>query len=525
LANPYVVTKLNARGEKRYTGMYYDLKGKPRSAGTFSDNDEALAAAQAAQAAKALPSPLSPSEKQTITLGELWPRYSATAVSTGVVEPNTLADYSYIWELHIEPYFGRYTIVELRQDFIRHVLGQIREEAEVSTTRLQRIKAVLAVLLSFARELGIRPDNPAHGIVLKRSKRDQKRPIQVLSPEMWWRFHDALEEEVYQLFAELMVSSGARLCEMISFVEGDLDYETRDLAITKSTVEVVYRHAPKGNRYVTRPYTKNGDTRVVRLGPSIVQKIKAHVEKHGIKAGELWFPSRLFLGGQSQTYLTRLSPEEMAEASKSTFTGPNGRHYRHGTLNAYQRGKCRCQACRQINSDRAAERYRRQLAKQGKAPRQKKIRLGATDHLSLVRWGEIFRKARNKLGLTLTPYQLRHTHGSVMLRAGATLAEVQERLGHHSISSTTKYLTAVPGDDDKLPMLIEQEMGYVQPKTVAVADGVAGAADQAESMAALFAKLEELKGLIAAGGGALPQKVVDLDSHRQVVNVTDEAVA
>jgi site-specific recombinase XerD len=54
--------------------------------------------------------------------------------------------------------------------------------------------------------------------------------------------------------------------------------------------------------------------------------------------------------------------------------------------------------------------------------------------------------ACEKAGLTgITPHCLRHTFASWALQAGATLAEVQEALGHSNIATTAIYLQTVPG--------------------------------------------------------------------------------
>ena len=50
---PYVPKKVSARtGLTRYTGVYYDDKSVPRSAGTYDEEAEALAAARSQQGRK-----------------------------------------------------------------------------------------------------------------------------------------------------------------------------------------------------------------------------------------------------------------------------------------------------------------------------------------------------------------------------------------------------------------------------------------------------------------------------------------
>jgi integrase len=46
------------------------------------------------------------------------------------------------------------------------------------------------------------------------------------------------------------------------------------------------------------------------------------------------------------------------------------------------------------------------------------------------------------------PHDLRHTSASWLLDNGAKLVEVRDRLGHSSISVTSRYLHPVPGQSD-----------------------------------------------------------------------------
>jgi Phage integrase family len=75
-------------------------------------------------------------------------------------------------------------------------------------------------------------------------------------------------------------------------------------------------------------------------------------------------------------------------------------------------------------------------------------------------------------------HDLRHAHASWLLAGGSDLRSVMERMGHHQIQTTQKYLHALPDADRKnLDALVRIARGKGHLTTVRHADEVAGALD------------------------------------------------
>ena len=62
------------------------------------------------------------------------------------------------------------------------------------------------------------------------------------------------------VFARLGVSTGARHCELISFVPEDFDFAGCMLTVSKSTVEVTADFHPEGYRFLTRSAPRMAST-------------------------------------------------------------------------------------------------------------------------------------------------------------------------------------------------------------------------------------------------------------------------
>jgi integrase len=124
----------------------------------------------------------------------------------------------------------------------------------------------------------------------------------------------------------------------------------------------------------------------------------------------------------------------------------DGRQYRHGTLSAYNAGRCRCAHCRHAFADYRAKRR----AARGASPRLRRIP-DDDEHIGR-NWFRrmIWRPACEAAGLIDLPrfHDLRHSHASWLLAGGADLQVVKERLGHASIMTTQRYLHTLPDADE-----------------------------------------------------------------------------
>ena len=268
------------------------------------------------------------------------------------------------------------------------------------------VRTCLSAMMQMAWDHGYRDGNPFKGI---RLKHPPSGPIVVATVPQFQRVYAALPHQPARVFARLGVSTGARYCELISFIPEDFDFGGCMLTVSKSTVEVTADFHPDGYRFLTRQYTKNGEHRRVKIDAEVAEMVREHIAVNSIGPGQLIFPVRLFAARTVAARRERMSDEER-EALGYTGPLPTGRQYQHGTMGGYVTAKCRCPGCMQWSADYGRSRKRRTT---GRTEREWSAgwRRDPTEYMGKNTWSRIWTSAAGeaRLPFRYTPYQVRHT--------------------------------------------------------------------------------------------------------------------
>jgi len=436
----YVIERVNRLGKSRFMAMYWAEDGQARSAGTFDNRERAEEVAAATELhARLKLAETSPADRATITLTE----FSAKFLLEHAVEPNTKETYAQLLRCHVLPYMGGRRVAEVSRETMHRLLTVVLPEAEVSKSVILNVRTCLSALMQMAWDHGYRQDNPLRGIKLKRGPR---KSIIVASSEQFGRVYKALPHDPAKVFARLGVATGARYCELISFVPEDFDFDRCMVSINKSTVEVSSEFHPQGYRFLTRAYTKNGEHRRFKIDKGAAEMVRQHIIDNGIGSGELIFPVRLFA---TRKVSNRLDLTE-AEIEDLGFTEPlpSGKTYRHGTLGAYVTAKCRCEPCKAWSADYGRSGKRRRTGR-GERQWSAGMRRDPTEYMSKHTWRRIWSAAVTEAGLQFayTPYQVRHTDASWLIDKGVDIERVKDRLGHGDLTTTTRYVKILDEED------------------------------------------------------------------------------
>jgi integrase len=419
-------------GTVQYTGMYRDLQGRERSAGTFSTKRQALREATKAEIGTQGRRPADPKRgRQTLrhyVEGEWLPNHR--------VEDSTRESYTYVIRRHILTSLGGMRLTDIMPWHVRDWVSELSAQG-VRAPTIRSAKVCLDAILSTAFNDQITSLHAGRGV---KTPAVARKPMKILTADHYQRIQDALGSVDMRTLVETDIETGLRWGELTELRPKDIDLEAG--AITVARVVVHLKAATNTeSRFKVKDYPKDAEWRLVSIAPHLVDKLRAHIETHGLGPDDLLFPLP-----HDDAPNHRREPRTPIDPDTLGMTKPNanGRSYRHGTLTAYQAGKCRCGHCRD-----AIAVYRASRRAAGKdSPRQR--RTTATDadrHMSndwfrAHVWNPAIEKA--DLGFRVTPHGLRHAHASWLLAGGADLQVVKDRLGHGSITTTERYLHTLP---------------------------------------------------------------------------------
>ena len=442
-------------GKTRYVALYRDLRGRQRSAGTFTSEKQADKAWQRAEALV-----------ESGRLGDLrrgrqtFRHYIETTwLPARQIEASTRERYTYMIGKHLMPEFGAMRMIDILPEHIRDwIAGQ--KAIGLSASTIVGNKTILSAIFTTALNDQVVFLHPCAGV---KTPTVARKPRVIVTPEQYDAIHRALPGTTTRLLVETAIESGLRWGELTELRPADLDLHSGMLTVSRAVSETT---APAdGTRFSVKAYPKDKEYRRLKLSTAVCTALREHIAGNKLDRTDLLFPHGLLDADTGHAPVEATPARAMTDEVEPTGrTQPNdrGRTYPHGTLTAYTLGRCRCPHCKTTFAS-----YRADRRASGKDdPRGTRI-VNTDGHLPR-RW---FRHhiwtpatAAAQLAHTVRFHDLRHAHASWLLAGGADVQTVKERLGHGSLRTTEKYLHTLPDTDNTALDALHRVRGRTTPQ-------------------------------------------------------------
>jgi integrase len=415
----------------RWTGLYELRANFYRSAGTFDSQRAARDAWQEMERDLCRGTFIDPTRGR-------WPfrRYVEEVflpLHTGV-KVSTRKNYACDIRSQLMPFFGDMRLAEIYPEHVRVWIREMEAKGLAPATIRTR-KATLSTILSRAVDDQYIPAN--HALHVKTPKEPPQR-IRALAPPDVPRLLGHLPGPVSTLLVELDTHTGLRWGEITELrgrdVLDDDDDELRVyLSVTRAVVDAGSEYTADGGRFHVEHSTKGGFDRPVGLSVRMTDKLLTYLEANGIGEDDLLFPYSA-LRTEWEAAHPKPARKSLADIPHglSPVTASNGRPYAHGTTNAYDTARCRCEWCQLAKAvDRA---HRRSAGKDRPATGHSRRRTNLTDHcpddwFRTAIWLPAVKAAGFQRRVVF--YDLRHSHATWLARSHTVdIMKLKERMGH-----------------------------------------------------------------------------------------------
>ncbi|HKA53789.1 MAG TPA: site-specific integrase [Candidatus Binatia bacterium] len=237
----FVRERPGTNGGVRYQGLYDDVKGHRRSAGTFAAEAEAVRAWQRAEDRQA-----DGRGSDTRRTRQRLRRYVEDQwLPHHEMEARTRETYSYYLNKHILPVFGSMRINEIQPADVREWVSDLKK-AGASATVIRQCHTILSAVFTTAFNDQITRLHPCRGV---KTPPVPKKLRTIITPEQFDQLYTALPTDPARLLAEVLIESGLRWAELIELRPADLNPRLRMLTISRVAVELVATFHPTGGRF------------------------------------------------------------------------------------------------------------------------------------------------------------------------------------------------------------------------------------------------------------------------------------
>ena len=175
------------------------------------------------------------SVKENITLDK-WFGYWIDVYKKKSVRPNTLREYTHIYNKSISPYIGNYNINSITKSVIQNLILKA-DDSGYGYERQNKIKIILSDMFSKAMDDEFLAKNPAKSVRIYEKK---KISAKALSKDEQEIFFECCAGTFYDNLFNIAVNTGLRPGELFALTEKDINLEEGYIDVNKTLVYQKY---------------------------------------------------------------------------------------------------------------------------------------------------------------------------------------------------------------------------------------------------------------------------------------------
>lgn len=188
------------------------------------------------------------------------------------VRPNTLREYTHIYNKNISPILGNRNINSLVKTDIQQLIKKVNDDGYLYE-RQNKVKVILTDMFSRAIEDDLMVKNPAKGVKLYQDKISSARALTIGEQDVFFEF---CKNTFYDNLFNVAVNTGLRPGELFALTIKDINFEQKYIDVNKTLVYQKYLDDECKTFHLEPPKTKQS-YRHVPINSTCIDYLKRQV--------------------------------------------------------------------------------------------------------------------------------------------------------------------------------------------------------------------------------------------------------
>ena len=189
------------------------------------------------------------------------------------VRPNTLREYTHIYNKNISPILGNRNINSLVKADIQQLIKKVNDDGYLYE-RQNKVKVILTDMFARAIEDDLMVKNPAKGVKLYQDKISSARALTIGEQDVFFEF---CKNTFYDNLFNVAVNTGLRPGELFALTIEDINFEEKYIDVNKTLVYQKYLDDECKTFHLEPPKTKQS-YRHVPINSTCIDYLKRQVE-------------------------------------------------------------------------------------------------------------------------------------------------------------------------------------------------------------------------------------------------------